>query len=250
MADAVDQPNGPPSPPFGITPTRGNPFGGNNNVGSLRLLGLALPMTLVIILVIRRHRRRRRLLEEAMMARVIVDESHAVVMTSVRALPVRIVQPGEEEKECAVCLQPIQPGDRARVLRCRHEFHQACLDKWLDSKHTRDQLRNNGMQPKCPLCKAPLTGSAEERPNTSSVDIVADAASDSSDQENETASAPSVAEMEGGVVRVQPLSDPSEPRQGAGEGTASRGQSAAEETHSRGQSVADEALNPLELTEV
>ena len=43
---------------------------------------------------------------------------------------------------CAICLQPMQEGERVRVLpSCSHSFHIHCIDKWLD-------IRSN-----CPLCK-------------------------------------------------------------------------------------------------
>jgi len=42
---------------------------------------------------------------------------------------------------CAVCLGPLEEGDRARTLPCFHRYHTACIDPWL---------RTNK---KCPVCK-------------------------------------------------------------------------------------------------
>lgn len=47
--------------------------------------------------------------------------------------------------ECAVCLEDIEAGQRARVLRsCRHSFHVGCADAWLLA------------HPHCPLCRTTL----------------------------------------------------------------------------------------------
>ncbi|KAI9085727.1 hypothetical protein K1719_032333 [Acacia pycnantha] len=58
--------------------------------------------------------------------------------------PVEIWHPreGEEEVDCAVCLNKIGEGDEVRVLRCEHVFHRDCLNQWVS-------LRNFT----CPLCR-------------------------------------------------------------------------------------------------
>lgn len=45
-----------------------------------------------------------------------------------------------DAKDCSICMTPFAAGDRVRVLRCKHEFHAACVDVWLVRRH------------KCPLC--------------------------------------------------------------------------------------------------
>lgn len=47
----------------------------------------------------------------------------------------------DDEDVCAVCLDKFEAGQTARILPCRHEFHQTCVDPWL--------LENCN----CPLCK-------------------------------------------------------------------------------------------------
>lgn len=48
--------------------------------------------------------------------------------------------------DCAVCLGGIGGGDEVRRLSsCRHAFHRACLDRWMEHD-----------QRTCPLCRAPL----------------------------------------------------------------------------------------------
>ena len=46
----------------------------------------------------------------------------------------------EEEVCCAICLADLVDGDAMRVLKCRHCFHQACIDRWLEFKT------------QCPMC--------------------------------------------------------------------------------------------------
>mmetsp|Transcript_78689 Transcript_78689/g.122822 ORF Transcript_78689/g.122822 Transcript_78689/m.122822 type:complete len:305 (+) Transcript_78689:94-1008(+) len=50
----------------------------------------------------------------------------------------------EGAESCAVCLADISGGDVVRRLPCRHQFHMACIDKWLH--------RNK----RCPLCMHPI----------------------------------------------------------------------------------------------
>ncbi|CAH8445967.1 unnamed protein product [Dicrocoelium dendriticum] len=46
------------------------------------------------------------------------------------------------DERCMICLEDYKPKDLLRTLRCRHEYHVACVDKWLKNKRT------------CPLCRA------------------------------------------------------------------------------------------------
>ncbi|KAL3655342.1 hypothetical protein CASFOL_001128 [Castilleja foliolosa] len=36
-----------------------------------------------------------------------------------------------EQSKCAVCLSSLKGEMGTRVLPCRHEFHVACVDRWL-----------------------------------------------------------------------------------------------------------------------
>lgn len=44
--------------------------------------------------------------------------------------------------QCYICLSEYEEADKIRVLPCHHEFHMACVDKWLTEIH--------GV---CPLCR-------------------------------------------------------------------------------------------------
>ena len=52
----------------------------------------------------------------------------------------------ELQEECAVCLERMKIGERARRLdQCGHRFHAKCVDKWLRRSET------------CPLCRQSLS---------------------------------------------------------------------------------------------
>ncbi|KAL4351994.1 hypothetical protein GQ457_06G031890 [Hibiscus cannabinus] len=54
-----------------------------------------------------------------------------------------LVVEGEPPESCAVCLYEFEGGEEIRWLRnCRHVFHRACLDRWMDHD-----------QKTCPLCR-------------------------------------------------------------------------------------------------
>lgn len=58
---------------------------------------------------------------------------------------------------CCICFEQFEQGDGIRVLRCAHEFHLACLDKWaysFASKRAHNCV--SSYDPSCPLCKAVL----------------------------------------------------------------------------------------------
>ncbi|GMI98419.1 brassinosteroid-responsive RING-H2 [Hibiscus trionum] len=57
-----------------------------------------------------------------------------------------LVVVGEPPESCAVCLYEFEGGEEIRWLRnCRHVFHRACLDRWMDHD-----------QKTCPLCRTPF----------------------------------------------------------------------------------------------
>lgn len=60
---------------------------------------------------------------------------------------------GPNSESCAVCLETYKPKDVARVLRCKHLFHQVCVDPWLLKNQT------------CPVCKWNMLEAAESARN-------------------------------------------------------------------------------------
>ncbi|KAF5735146.1 hypothetical protein HS088_TW15G00646 [Tripterygium wilfordii] len=51
----------------------------------------------------------------------------------------------EETAQCYICLVDYEEGDSLRILPCNHEFHGACIDKWLKEIHR-----------VCPLCRGDI----------------------------------------------------------------------------------------------
>ncbi|XP_044504257.1 brassinosteroid-responsive RING protein 1-like [Mangifera indica] len=57
-----------------------------------------------------------------------------------------LVVNGEPPENCAVCLYEFEGGEEIRWSRnCKHFFHRACLDPWMDHD-----------QKTCPLCRSPF----------------------------------------------------------------------------------------------
>ncbi|KAG0339147.1 hypothetical protein BG000_002734 [Podila horticola] len=51
---------------------------------------------------------------------------------------------------CLVCMSEYEEGENMRALKCRHGFHQECIDKWLTTGAN-----------KCPVCRAAAVVSSE-----------------------------------------------------------------------------------------
>ncbi|XP_031376229.1 uncharacterized protein LOC116191916 isoform X2 [Punica granatum] len=54
-------------------------------------------------------------------------------------------QKTEEAAQCYICLVEYEEGESVRILPCHHEFHRACIDKWLKEIHR-----------VCPLCRGDI----------------------------------------------------------------------------------------------
>ncbi|KAF5460213.1 hypothetical protein F2P56_020096 [Juglans regia] len=68
----------------------------------------------------------------------------------VESLPVKLYtklqkHPNEEAAQCYICLVEYEEGDSLRILPCHHEYHRACIDKWLKEIHR-----------VCPLCRGDI----------------------------------------------------------------------------------------------
>ncbi|KAJ6831271.1 uncharacterized protein M6B38_349190 [Iris pallida] len=57
----------------------------------------------------------------------------------------------DDVDQCYICLAEYEEADKIRVLPCHHEFHMACVDKWLTEIH--------GV---CPLCRRDVCEDAAE----------------------------------------------------------------------------------------
>lgn len=63
-------------------------------------------------------------------------------------LPLREVEAGVSDvnfsSKCVVCLSEFEVGEKVRTLPCVHEFHQPCIDQWLEGHRT------------CPICRVEI----------------------------------------------------------------------------------------------
>ncbi|XP_059148764.1 RING finger protein 24-like [Physella acuta] len=57
----------------------------------------------------------------------------------------------QQNDTCPVCLEEFLAGEKIALCLCKHGFHSKCLIQWLEYKNT------------CPMCKAPVTKTANER---------------------------------------------------------------------------------------
>mmetsp|Transcript_17070 Transcript_17070/g.35536 ORF Transcript_17070/g.35536 Transcript_17070/m.35536 type:complete len:309 (-) Transcript_17070:148-1074(-) len=55
----------------------------------------------------------------------------------------------ETAESCSICLLHFHEGQEVRILPCLHQFHSACVDRWLVQ------------QAKCPVCKLTIQGFTE-----------------------------------------------------------------------------------------
>ncbi|CAN0880234.1 Receptor homology region, transmembrane domain-and RING domain-containing protein 1 [Linum grandiflorum] len=68
----------------------------------------------------------------------------------VASLPVKMYtklekHQNDEAAQCYICLVEYDEGECIRILPCHHEFHRACIDKWLTEIHR-----------VCPLCRGDI----------------------------------------------------------------------------------------------
>jgi len=72
-----------------------------------------------------------------------VPKPRGATQAVIEALPLVEYTPdrsGGAENSCAVCISEFEWGDMMRQLPCSHNFHRACIDKWLKRNKV------------CPLC--------------------------------------------------------------------------------------------------
>lgn len=70
-----------------------------------------------------------------------IQESFGGIMTQCGTDPPIEHTLSAEDAECVICLSSYEDGSDLRELPCQHNFHCACIDKWLHLNAT------------CPLCK-------------------------------------------------------------------------------------------------
>lgn len=58
-------------------------------------------------------------------------------------------QPGAHNGECPVCITDFESGEMVKLLRCRHAFHAACVDRWFEEQSAT-----------CPVCRESIISNA------------------------------------------------------------------------------------------
>ncbi|KAF0686998.1 Aste57867_21218 [Aphanomyces stellatus] len=60
-----------------------------------------------------------------------------------KRLPIKAYEATSDDEEmCSICLETFETNATVKVLPCNHEFHQECIDPWLENRSSQ-----------CPLCK-------------------------------------------------------------------------------------------------
>lgn len=79
-----------------------------------------------------------------------VENRKGASKDDIEAIPTIAVPAGglseNGDRRCPICLEDYVPGSTLRRLHCSHQFHQPCLDKWLQQKAT------------CPICQGECRG--------------------------------------------------------------------------------------------
>ncbi|KAJ4753744.1 E3 ubiquitin-protein ligase arkadia [Rhynchospora pubera] len=65
-----------------------------------------------------------------------------------------------EPERCVFCLSDVSDGEEIRELRCRHIFHRACLDTWLEHRWAT-----------CPICRDCLLPTEEKASSAAVTDM-------------------------------------------------------------------------------
>ena len=56
----------------------------------------------------------------------------------------------DQNTDCSICLDKINPNEFIRELYCDHYFHKKCIDKWLINMSKKSENIN------CPICRCQI----------------------------------------------------------------------------------------------
>uniref|UniRef100_A0A8C6DZN0 RING-type E3 ubiquitin transferase n=1 Tax=Moschus moschiferus TaxID=68415 RepID=A0A8C6DZN0_MOSMO len=76
-------------------------------------------------------------------------QTTGLTRTQIDNLPLRSFEETEGLKVCTICITEYTAGNTLRVLPCFHEYHDNCIDQWLEENST------------CPICRGPVVDPAE-----------------------------------------------------------------------------------------
>ncbi|XP_065772361.1 E3 ubiquitin-protein ligase RLIM-like [Muntiacus reevesi] len=77
------------------------------------------------------------------------DQTTGLTSTQIDNLPLRYFAENDSYEVCSICITEYTAGNMLRILPCSHEYHPACIDRWL-TEH-----RN------CPICRGPVVDPTE-----------------------------------------------------------------------------------------
>ncbi|KAI9193730.1 uncharacterized protein BJ171DRAFT_524360 [Polychytrium aggregatum] len=116
-------------------------------------------------------------------------------------LPTRIFDVQQEDLDfdqkatCSICLEHYERGEKLRILPCKHEFHQYCIDKWL--------LERNKT---CPICKRDSCAPAPDtQPPTETTPLLATRHVSDDDTHSHEAATSSTAHIPRSQTRAVPV---------------------------------------------
>lgn len=127
----------------------------NDGMSNLDLMWMLAGYASVFIFMgwaIRARTERQRRLREAATVRVRIEASTELEaieqsrLAAILALPISSLE-AEFAGDCALCMEPMEPGAAVRDLECRHFFHVACVDRWW-------MEGCKGRSRSCPSCRA------------------------------------------------------------------------------------------------
>ena len=71
------------------------------------------------------------------------QETNHLTSEQIKRLPTKIFKsPSEHGNECSICQDNYNDGEEVTELPCKHNYHGACISKWLTQKNS------------CPVCRA------------------------------------------------------------------------------------------------
>ena len=119
-------------------------------------LGLATTVVVILNLWRRRRTQRQRAVVHTQ-AMIAAQKATMQAREQVDGLSSFTVRDEHDDLECAVCLDVLATGQRARRLPCAHAFHIKCIDTWLAGSTTTrapgDPTPLFQRRRVCPLCK-------------------------------------------------------------------------------------------------
>jgi len=132
----------------------------------LVILGLIVSLLLVLVILFTCYRARKNLQRQQQVQQQQQHEGAATVNASsghltrsgkyptpsviIRNLPLIQYHPlgAGSTQLCAICFEDFYEDDKIKLLPCRHSYHGACIDAWLNRSHT------------CPMCNSDVIQAA------------------------------------------------------------------------------------------